>query len=76
MQQVRALDTRGLQNDGGEEKRRRLQLRTVFTEKGKLKNRGAFAPLFFYVRTFAERHKSRSIRVRRLGLCVSVWHGK
>ena len=51
MQQVRALDTRGLQNDGGEEKRRRLQLRTVFTEKGKLKNRGAFAPLFFYVRT-------------------------
>ena len=47
MQQVRALDTRSLQNDGGEEKRRRLQLRTVFTEKGKLKNRGVFAPLFF-----------------------------
>ena len=48
MQQVRALDTRSLQNDGGEEKRRRLQLRTVFTEKGKLKNRGA-KPLCFFM---------------------------
>ena len=26
--------------------------------------------------TGAERHYSRSLRVRRLGLCVFVWHGK
>ena len=59
MQQVRALDTRGLQNDGGEEKRRRLQLRTVFTEKGKLKNRGAFAPLFLCAEDFCGRGDGR-----------------